>query len=176
MQKGEPKATFRNKCIILGNPGVGKSSLVQVFHSDGTQYPKNYNMVGFSFKNQDAKFADMKSKRPFMRRQLRSAATLAPDSKKSKGVLIGNKADLASRRAVTSQQAEEFSKANNTHLTNGIIIKANNMEVDAPFYYVSNWFHGRVFIIYNQHFIDIAYAAEHYENSVKGFVKAGEAV
>ncbi|KAJ3225063.1 Intraflagellar transport protein 27 [Clydaea vesicula] len=32
---------LRNKCIILGNCGVGKSAISQVFHSDG-QFPKNY--------------------------------------------------------------------------------------------------------------------------------------
>ncbi|KAJ3293205.1 Intraflagellar transport protein 27 [Borealophlyctis nickersoniae] len=39
------KLIQRNKCVVLGNPCVGKSALVQMFHSDGTQYPKNYSMT-----------------------------------------------------------------------------------------------------------------------------------
>ncbi|KAI9092176.1 P-loop containing nucleoside triphosphate hydrolase protein [Phlyctochytrium arcticum] len=37
--------TIRSKCAILGPPGVGKTALTQMFHSDGTQYPKTYAMT-----------------------------------------------------------------------------------------------------------------------------------
>ncbi len=30
---------------MLGEPGIGKSALVQMFNSDGTKYPRNYSMV-----------------------------------------------------------------------------------------------------------------------------------
>eukprot|EP01112_Ceratiomyxa_fruticulosa_P012474 TRINITY_DN3456_c0_g1_i1.p1 TRINITY_DN3456_c0_g1~~TRINITY_DN3456_c0_g1_i1.p1 ORF type:complete len:189 (-),score=27.25 TRINITY_DN3456_c0_g1_i1:90-656(-) len=42
--------TLRCKVVILGDPAVGKSALTQMFHSDGTHYPKNYVMtIGAEF-------------------------------------------------------------------------------------------------------------------------------
>ncbi|XP_067670998.1 intraflagellar transport protein 27 homolog [Haliotis asinina] len=35
---------LRAKCIIVGDSGVGKSSICQVFHSDGSSFPKTYTM------------------------------------------------------------------------------------------------------------------------------------
>ncbi|KAJ3174072.1 Intraflagellar transport protein 27 [Geranomyces variabilis] len=45
------KLVLRTKCVVLasllepGNSGTGKSALVQMFHSDGAQYPKTYAMT-----------------------------------------------------------------------------------------------------------------------------------
>ncbi|KAJ3011192.1 Intraflagellar transport protein 27 [Thoreauomyces humboldtii] len=39
------KLVLRTKCVVLGNAGVGKSAIVQMFHSDGSQYPKTYAMT-----------------------------------------------------------------------------------------------------------------------------------
>ncbi|KAL2917273.1 hypothetical protein HK105_203338 [Polyrhizophydium stewartii] len=39
------KLILRNKCLILGNATVGKTALVQTFHSDGAQFPKTYGMT-----------------------------------------------------------------------------------------------------------------------------------
>jgi len=36
---------IRGRCAIVGESAAGKSALVQVFLSDGTDYPKNYNMT-----------------------------------------------------------------------------------------------------------------------------------
>ena len=36
---------LRAKCVIAGEAGVGKSALVQIFGSDGSQFPKNYSMT-----------------------------------------------------------------------------------------------------------------------------------
>ena len=36
---------LRCKCIIVGDATVGKSSIAQVFHSDGSHFPKNYVMT-----------------------------------------------------------------------------------------------------------------------------------
>ncbi|XP_039253707.1 intraflagellar transport protein 27 homolog [Styela clava] len=36
---------LRAKCVIVGDCTVGKSAITQVFHSDGTMFPKNYTMT-----------------------------------------------------------------------------------------------------------------------------------
>jgi len=36
---------LRSKLVVVGDPTVGKSALIQSFHSDGTHFPKNYNMT-----------------------------------------------------------------------------------------------------------------------------------
>lgn len=36
---------LRSKLVVLGDPTVGKSALIQSFHSDGTHFPKTYNMT-----------------------------------------------------------------------------------------------------------------------------------
>lgn len=38
-------ALIRAKCSILGNAGVGKTTIVQMFHSDGQIAPKSYSMT-----------------------------------------------------------------------------------------------------------------------------------
>lgn len=43
----------RPKILLVGDPAVGKSALVQMFHSGGKRFPKSYNMtcgVEFSMK------------------------------------------------------------------------------------------------------------------------------
>ncbi|KAG4099740.1 P-loop containing nucleoside triphosphate hydrolase protein [Neocallimastix lanati (nom. inval.)] len=39
------KLILRTKCVLLGNPAVGKSAITQLFHSDGSQFSKNYSMT-----------------------------------------------------------------------------------------------------------------------------------
>lgn len=36
---------LRAKCVIVGDSCVGKSAVTQVFHSDGSHFPKNYQMT-----------------------------------------------------------------------------------------------------------------------------------
>ncbi|CAD5118783.1 DgyrCDS7462 [Dimorphilus gyrociliatus] len=36
---------LRAKCLIVGDSTVGKSAITQVFHSDGTHFPKTYSMT-----------------------------------------------------------------------------------------------------------------------------------
>ena len=38
-----------NVVVYTGDSCVGKSAIVQSFHSDGTHYPKNYTMVNFYY-------------------------------------------------------------------------------------------------------------------------------
>ncbi|XP_054284916.1 intraflagellar transport protein 27 homolog isoform X1 [Macrosteles quadrilineatus] len=40
-----PANILRVKIVVLGDPGVGKTSVVQMFTSDGREFPKNYNMT-----------------------------------------------------------------------------------------------------------------------------------
>lgn len=37
--------TVRSKIVVLGDPAVGKTSLVQMFHSAGQRFPKHYMMT-----------------------------------------------------------------------------------------------------------------------------------
>ncbi|XP_019717845.1 intraflagellar transport protein 27 homolog isoform X1 [Hippocampus comes] len=36
---------LRARCLMVGDPAVGKSALSQMFHSDGTLFQKNYSMT-----------------------------------------------------------------------------------------------------------------------------------
>ncbi|XP_057698411.1 intraflagellar transport protein 27 homolog isoform X2 [Corythoichthys intestinalis] len=36
---------LRARCLLVGDPAVGKSALAQMFHSDGTLFQKNYSMT-----------------------------------------------------------------------------------------------------------------------------------
>ncbi|XP_071948916.1 intraflagellar transport protein 27 homolog [Antedon mediterranea] len=36
---------LRAKCVVVGNSTVGKSALTQIFHSDGSHFPKAYSMT-----------------------------------------------------------------------------------------------------------------------------------
>lgn len=37
--------TLRAKCVLVGDPSVGKTAISQVFTSDNTEYPKVYSMT-----------------------------------------------------------------------------------------------------------------------------------
>lgn len=193
-QQQQQKSVFRSKCIVLGSPAVGKSALVQVFHSDGTQYPKNYNMTVHTevcvkvvyipdspssvelfiydiaghdvFLEYVPKYAegastfilvfDVTNQESFHALpRLLQIAKKARNGKSMHGILVANKIDLATRRLISSQQGEEFAKINK--LAYFECSALNNTEVDAPFYYASNWFY------------------DHFETAVKGFIKAGDA-
>mmetsp|Transcript_24149 Transcript_24149/g.49201 ORF Transcript_24149/g.49201 Transcript_24149/m.49201 type:complete len:196 (+) Transcript_24149:229-816(+) len=50
---------LRCKVIVIGDAGVGKSAIVQMFHSKGTHYPKQYQMTtGCDFVMKEQKVAD----------------------------------------------------------------------------------------------------------------------
>ncbi|KAI9349693.1 P-loop containing nucleoside triphosphate hydrolase protein [Obelidium mucronatum] len=175
------KTILRCKCVILGNQGVGKSAIAQVFHSDGTQYPKNYNMtvnaevsvkvVNIPDSNVSIELFlhDIAGHEVFLEYSTKYCEGASvflivydvtnPDSfaaasrwlqiaKRSKlvkgmhGALVANKVDLEGRRVVSSEQGEEFAKAN----------KLTYFECSA-FYYLSNSFY------------------DHFEASIKSFSK-----
>lgn len=36
---------IRSKLVLVGDSGVGKSTILQGWHSDGQSFPKNYSMT-----------------------------------------------------------------------------------------------------------------------------------
>ncbi|KAJ3413644.1 Intraflagellar transport protein 27 [Chytridiales sp. JEL 0842] len=191
--RAEPRTVLRNKCIVLGNQATGKTALTQVFHSDGTSFPKNYTMtlhadisvkvvnipdtnVAVELFIYDIAGHDVLTE--YVPKYCEGASTfilvydvtnadsfaavqkwlqIAKRSRLGKGihgVLVANKIDLSSRRVISPQQGEEFAKANKLGYFE--CSAATNQDVDAPFYYLSNWFY------------------EHYEASIKMFTKISE--
>lgn len=57
------------------------------------------------------------------------------------GVLIGNKADLTRQRVVEHGVAKDFAKKNN--LVYFECSASENIDIEAPFIYIANLFHGR---------------------------------
>lgn len=43
----KPLLVLRSKVVVVGDAHVGKSALVQMFHSGGTTYPRNYVMTSW---------------------------------------------------------------------------------------------------------------------------------
>lgn len=53
---------LRSKVVVLGDPGVGKSALTQMFHTNGQKFPKNYLMtIGVDFCMKAVQVADGES-------------------------------------------------------------------------------------------------------------------
>ncbi|OAJ39156.1 hypothetical protein BDEG_23023 [Batrachochytrium dendrobatidis JEL423] len=63
------------------------------------------------------------------------------DLRGSNGILVATKTDQSLRRQVTQQEGEEYAKQHN--LVYFECAAATNTEVEAPFYYMANAFHGR---------------------------------
>uniref|UniRef100_A0A7S0VKT5 Uncharacterized protein n=1 Tax=Hemiselmis tepida TaxID=464990 RepID=A0A7S0VKT5_9CRYP len=54
-----PSLLLRSKVLVIGDAGVGKSAIVQMFHSKGTHYPKSYVMTtGCDFVMKELKVPD----------------------------------------------------------------------------------------------------------------------
>jgi transport family protein 27 len=50
---------LRTKVVVLGDSGVGKSAVVQMFHTNGQKFPKNYLMtIGVDFCMKPVQVAD----------------------------------------------------------------------------------------------------------------------
>nr|XP_054362812.1 intraflagellar transport protein 27 homolog isoform X1 [Mirounga angustirostris]XP_054362813.1 intraflagellar transport protein 27 homolog isoform X1 [Mirounga angustirostris] len=135
------------KCILAGDPAVGKTALAQIFRSDGAHFQKNYTLTTgvdlvvktvpvsdtgdsvelFIFDSAGKElFSEMLDKlwespnvlclvydvtneQSFTNcsKWLEKARSQIPGTSLP-GVLVGNKADLASRRAVDSAQARAW--------------------------------------------------------------------
>ncbi|KAG9483826.1 hypothetical protein GDO78_009641 [Eleutherodactylus coqui] len=115
------------KCLVAGDSTVGKSTLIQLFRSDGSHFPKNYSMTtvmdiitktlpipdtGDSVWDQPGALClvfDVTSETSFSNcarwlQRVKSKTT----SLYLPGVLVGNKTDLTGRRVVEKIQAEEW--------------------------------------------------------------------
>eukprot|EP00842_Homolaphlyctis_polyrhiza_P001910 jgi/Hompol1/271/HPOL_000972-RA len=163
------KLILRNKCLVLGNATVGKTALVQTFHSDGTQFPKTYNMtihaevcvkpinipdtncksassyiLVYDVTNQDSfksltKWLQIIKQIKDLRSSPSTSSGGSSSTSSSRGVLVACKVDQGFRRAVSTSEGEEFAKAN--HLAYFECSAAAHTDVEAPFYYVANAFH-----------------------------------
>ncbi|XP_045042900.2 intraflagellar transport protein 27 homolog isoform X8 [Desmodus rotundus] len=115
------------KCILAGDPAVGKTALAQMFRSDGAHFQKSYTLTTgadlvvktvpvpdtgdsvWESPNVLCLVYDVTNEQSFgncrkwlEKVQLQVAGAFLP------GVLVGNKTDLASRRAVQSAQARAW--------------------------------------------------------------------
>ncbi|KAF6119080.1 intraflagellar transport 27 [Phyllostomus discolor] len=115
------------KCILAGDPAVGKTALAHIFRSDGAHFQKSYTLELFIFDSAGKElFSEMLDKlwegpdvlclvydvtneQSFgsCGKWLEKAQVQVPGASLP-GVLVGNKTDLASRRVVQSAQARAW--------------------------------------------------------------------
>ncbi|XP_058424415.1 intraflagellar transport protein 27 homolog isoform X2 [Diceros bicornis minor] len=115
------------KCILAGDSTVGKTALAQIFRSDGAQFQKNYTLTTgvdlvvktvpvpdtgdsvWESPNVLCLVYDVTNEQSFQNcsKWLEKARAQSPGVSLP-GVLVGNKTDLASRRAVESAQAQAW--------------------------------------------------------------------
>lgn len=166
------------KCILAGDPAVGKTALAQTLRSDGAHFQKNYTLTTgvdlvvktvpvpdtgdsvelFIFDSAGKElFSDMldklwespdvlclvydvTSEQSFnsCSRWLEKARCLAPGVSLP-GVLVGNKTDLASRRAVDPAQAQAWALSQGLECLETSVKEQENYE--APFHCLAQQFH-----------------------------------
>ncbi|XP_048971772.1 intraflagellar transport protein 27 homolog isoform X2 [Canis lupus baileyi] len=115
------------KCILAGDSAVGKTALAQIFRSDGAHFQKNYTLTTgvdlvvktvpvpdtgdsvWESPNVLCLVYDVTNEQSFANcgKWLEKARSQMPGASLP-GVLVGNKTDLASRRAVDSAQARSW--------------------------------------------------------------------
>ncbi|KAG8436269.1 hypothetical protein GDO86_007392 [Hymenochirus boettgeri] len=166
------------KCIVAGDTTVGKSTLVQLFQSDGSHFAKNYNMttnVDLSVKtvhipdsgnSVELFLCDSPGKAIFYELtekmwdqpscvclvfDVTNETTFNSCSKwlqrvRSKtscphlpGVLVGNKTDLACRRAVQKEHCQEWAENNGLEYFETSAKEMENYEL--PFQALAKAFH-----------------------------------
>ncbi|TRY58453.1 hypothetical protein DNTS_002073 [Danionella cerebrum] len=138
---------LRARCVVVGDAAVGKSTLCQMFRSDGAVFQKNYSMnVGVELMEKSVSIKDTSDnvelfiydsagQEPFADtcENMWSQPSMVcvvfdltnetsfkhcsrwidrvqkhTDGRQTPGVLVGNKSDLTSRRAVDSAEAQAF--------------------------------------------------------------------
>ncbi|XP_056380061.1 intraflagellar transport protein 27 homolog isoform X2 [Hyla sarda] len=146
------------KCLVAGDATVGKSTLIQLFRSDGSHFPKNYTMELFLCDSPGkAMFHEMTDilwdqpgalclvfdvtsensftncARWLQRIKSKTTSPLLP------GVLVGNKTDLTGRRVVEKIQAEEWAASHGLEYFETSAKELENF--DLPFRALAKSFH-----------------------------------
>ncbi|KFO36720.1 Intraflagellar transport protein 27 like protein [Fukomys damarensis] len=168
------------KCILAGDPAVGKTALAQIFRSDGAHFQKNYTLTAgvdlvvktvpvpdtadsvelFIFDSAGKELFsemldklarewespnvlclvyDVTSEQSFSNcgKWLEKARAQIPGASLP-GVLVGNKTDLASRRAVDPAQARSWALDQGLECFETSVKEMENYE--APFRYLATQF------------------------------------
>ncbi|XP_030065918.1 intraflagellar transport protein 27 homolog isoform X3 [Microcaecilia unicolor] len=124
------------KCILAGDATVGKSTLAQLFRSDGAHFQKNYAMPsppeGIHVHN-----AVLPAKDSWCGYYNEDSAYSR--NKRQRGVLVGNKTDLVGRRTVEQKQAQEWAAQNELEYFETSAKEMENFEV--PFRTLAKSFH-----------------------------------
>ncbi|XP_026638606.1 intraflagellar transport protein 27 homolog isoform X2 [Microtus oregoni] len=146
------------KCILAGDPAVGKTALVQMFRSDGTHFQKNYTLELFIFDSAGKElFSEMLDKlwenpnvlclvydvtneqsfnsctKWLEKVRAQTPGTFLP------GVLVGTKTDLAGRRTVDTAQAQAWALGQGLEFFETSVKEMDNYE--APFHCLAKQFH-----------------------------------
>ncbi|XP_075039151.1 intraflagellar transport protein 27 homolog isoform X2 [Mixophyes fleayi] len=146
------------KCIVAGDSTVGKSTLIQLFRSDGSHFSKNYTMTtnmdimmksvqipdtGDSVWDQPGALClvfDVTNETSFSNcarwlQRVKSKST----SPHLPGVLVGNKTDLTVRRVVEKMHAEEWAASHGLEYFETSAKELENF--DQPFRALAKSFH-----------------------------------
>ncbi|KAF5402091.1 hypothetical protein PHET_04736 [Paragonimus heterotremus] len=132
--------TIRGKCVLLAT--TGKSALVQMFVSDGREFPRNYCMsvsAELVLKNiliPDAQDTVVWFKTTFFQFLL---GIVHLYSSWQRPVLIGNKTDLEARRIITSDDGEHLAKSFGIPFYETSAKEA--VGIETPFLYLAKEYH-----------------------------------
>ncbi|XP_019905494.1 intraflagellar transport protein 27 homolog isoform X2 [Esox lucius] len=149
---------LRARCLLVGDPAVGKSALCHMFRSDGAHFQKNYSMELYIFDSAGREtfveaceklwgqpsvlclVFDVSSEPSFTScgRWLERVRAHCPDSH-IPGVLVGNKSDLSSRREVETSVALEWAQSQGLEYCETSTKEMENCE--APFLTLAQAFH-----------------------------------
>ncbi|XP_021788955.1 intraflagellar transport protein 27 homolog isoform X5 [Papio anubis] len=146
------------KCILAGDPAVGKTALAQIFRSDGAHFQKSYTLTTgmdlvvktvpvpdtgdsvWESPNVLCLVYDVTSEQSFNNcsKWLEKARAQAPGTSLP-GVLVGNKTDLVGRRAVDSAEARAWALGQGLECFETSVKEMENFE--APFHCLAKQFH-----------------------------------
>ncbi|XP_064511087.1 intraflagellar transport protein 27 homolog isoform X2 [Pseudopipra pipra] len=146
------------KCLLAGDPAVGKSALAQMFRSDGAHFQKNYTLEFFIFDSAGKDlFSEMLEKlweQPNVlclvydvtNEQSFNNCTKWLEKLRAQavgvhipGVLVGNKTDLADRRVVEQKEAQKWAEKHGLEYCEMSVKEMKNFE--APFHILAKLFH-----------------------------------
>ncbi|XP_030815920.1 intraflagellar transport protein 27 homolog [Camarhynchus parvulus] len=166
------------KCLLAGDPAVGKSALAQMFRSDGAHFQKNYTLTAgiellvkavsvpetsdsVEFFIFDSAGKDLFSEMLEKLWEQPNVVCLVYDVTNEQsfnscnkwleklraqavgmhipGVLVGNKTDLADRRVVQQEQAQEWAEKHGLEYCEMSVKEMKNFE--APFHILAKLFH-----------------------------------